>query len=238
MEHYEKDFPVDRVEIPIAVLYNRQQRLQRPKRHVLDLGAEYKVGRIVLRLLRNLDRDEAARATRAALGHIRALSDRAELTDLVGYREDSGHELVSEEDATALEQSLFDDVLRADDDTLGGERDLLRLLLRVHGGCPSETSAHVEGLVEEDAFLLSLLRAALGETVGQAMGDAAVRRSHRLSWGALAELVPQERFAERVKQLADRVAVDDLDERTRMALEQATLCADNPSLAEEHGNRP
>ncbi|HTD58637.1 MAG TPA: hypothetical protein VK672_07045 [Solirubrobacteraceae bacterium] len=192
----------------------------------------------MLRLLRNLDRDEAARATRAALGHIRALSDRAELTDLVGYREDSGHELVSEEDATALEQSLFDDVLRADDDTLGGERDLLRLLLRVHGGCPSETSAHVEGLVEEDAFLLSLLRAALGETVGQAMGDAAVRRSHRLSWGALAELVPQERFAERVKQLADRVAVDDLDERTRMALEQATLCADNPSLAEEHGNRP
>ena len=67
LEHYEKEFPTDQAEIPVAVLFNQQHRLLRGKQHVFDIGAEYAVPHIVLRILRRLDKTEVARVTRAAL---------------------------------------------------------------------------------------------------------------------------------------------------------------------------
>jgi hypothetical protein len=70
LEHYEPRFPTDHVEVPVSVLYNHQWRMQRQKRHVFDLGAEHKVGRIALRMLRKLDAAEALSATQSALTNL------------------------------------------------------------------------------------------------------------------------------------------------------------------------
>jgi hypothetical protein len=88
--------------------------------------------------------------------------------------------------------------------------------------------------VDDDTFVLGLLRAALGEPAAQAIGDAAVRHSHQLDWRALTELVPQEQLAQRVKQLAGGLPLEAYDERTRVAFEHAKRYADDPDLAQRN----
>jgi KAP family P-loop domain len=237
LEHYEKEFPTEQAEIPVVVLFNQQHRLQRKKRHVLDLGADFAVRRIVLRVLRNLDKAEVARITRAALPEISTLSDRGDLVRMVGYRDNSGHQLVSETDAAQLESAFFDELLITGGDRLGAERDLLHLLWWMHGERPEATIERVQELVSDDDFLLGLLRAALGETVGQGMGSAAVRRSHQLDWRSLTEFVPHDRLAERIHELDVPRVRDGLDERTKLALEQARRYADGLVAAETEGEQ-
>jgi predicted KAP-like P-loop ATPase len=237
LEHYENEFPAGQAEIPVVVLFNQQHRLQRKKRHVLDLGADYAVRRVVLRVLRNLDEAEVVRITRAALPEIGTLGDRGDLVRMVGYRENSGHKLVSEADAAQIESSFFDELLTTGSDRLGAERDLIRLLWWIHGERPEATVNRVQELVSDDEFLLGLLRAALGETVGQGMGSAAVRRSYHLDWRSLTEFVPHDRLVERVHELDVPQIRDGLDERTKLALEQALGHADDPAAMEAEGER-
>ncbi len=233
LEHYEQEFPTDHAEIPVAVFFNQQHRLLRGRRHVFDIGAEYAVPRIVLRILRKLDKTEVARVTRVALPEIDSFSERGHLVRMAGYRENSGHQLVTEEDAAHLESALFDELLAADGELLAAEHDLLHLLWWAHDQHPTETINRVRQLVGDNEFLLGLLRSALGETVGQGMGDAAVRRSHRLDWRALTEFVPHNRLAERVRELDIPRVRDGLDERTTLALELARRLLDDPPAAEE-----
>jgi predicted KAP-like P-loop ATPase len=233
LEHYEREFPKKHVEIPIAVFFNRQHQLQRQKQHVFDLGADFAVPRVVLRLLRGLDKEEVARVVSVAVSEIGTLSDRGDLVRMVGYRENSGHRLVSEAVAEQLESDFLDEVLTVDADRLAAERDLLHLLFWARAEHAADMKALITRLVDDDSFVLGLLRAALGEPVAQAMGDAAVSRSHQLDWRALTELVPEEHLAQRVKQLAGRLPSDAYDERTRIALEYAKSYADDPSFAQQ-----
>jgi predicted KAP-like P-loop ATPase len=229
LEHYEEDFPTECAERTIAAFFNVQDRLQRPKRHVFDLGADFAVPRIVLRVLRKLDQGEVARVVRVALPEIATLSDRGDLVRMVGYREDAGHKLVSETDAGELQSAFFDELLAADGARLRPERDLLRLLFWARGEREAAVQERVEQLVGDDDFLLGLLRAALGETVGSSVGDAAVRRSQQLNWAALTELVSHTVLADRVRQLHTPEVQEGLDERTKLALEQARRFADGPA---------
>ena len=233
LEHYEHDFPTTRPEIPVAVLYNQQERLQRGKQHVFDLGAGYGVPRVVLRILRKLDEDAVARVVRAALPEIRTLSGRGDLIRMVGYREGSGERLVDEDTASQLEEALFDEILATDSQALGAERDLMRLLLWVHGAHTQETMTHVGHLIEDDDFLVQLLTAAGNEVIGQSLGDASVRRIYQLNWRALTALVPQEKLVERIQRLVDPADGRELDARTAFAVEQARRYAENPAAAEE-----
>jgi hypothetical protein len=232
LEHYEQDFPTEDAEVSVSVLYAHRGRLREAKRHVMDLGAGHHVSRVVLRILRKLDRPEASRVTRTALENIDAFSDRGELVRLVGYREDSGHQLVSEEDAVQIEAAFFDQLLAADLVQLGGERDLLQLLLWTHSQRPQETASLVERLVADDELLARLLRSALGEVVGETSGDATVRRSFRLSWRALTVLVPEARLAERIKQLDVARVRDNADERTLLAVQEGLRYANDPTAAD------
>ncbi len=233
LEHYENEFPTYHAEIPVAVLFNQHHRLLRGRRHVFDIGAEYAVPRIVLRILRKLDKTEVARVTRAALPEIDSLSERGHLIRMVGYRENSGHQLVTEEDAVQLESALFDELLAADSDRLVTEHDLLHLIWWARDQRSTETIHRVRQLVTDNTFLLGLLTSALGETVGQGMGDAAVRHSHRLDWRALTEFVPHDRLAKRVRELDVPEVRDGLDERTELALQLARRCADDPPATEQ-----
>jgi hypothetical protein len=145
---------------------------------------------------------------------------------LVGYRSDSGHKLVDEEEAQRLEGTFFDELLTSDGEQLRTERELVRLLAWAHGERPNETKARVQRLVADDAFLRGLLVAALAETIGQTTGEAAVRRTYELNWRLLVEWIPQERLAERVRRLDSRGEGEPSDARTRLALEQAREYAD------------
>jgi predicted KAP-like P-loop ATPase len=233
LEHYEQEFPKAHVEIPVAVLFNQHRRLQRPRRHVFDLGAEFAIPRVVLRLLRGLDASEVTRVLPLALSEIETLSDRAHLVRMVSHRENSGHQLLDEDTAKQLEAGVIDEVLAADCEHLAGEQDLLHLLFWARNERPDDTAARITQLMRDDDFVLGLLRAAVGEPVAQTMGDAAVRRSQQLDWRALTELVLEDQLSERVRELADSPLAESRDKRTRIALEHAKRYADDPDLAKQ-----
>jgi predicted KAP-like P-loop ATPase len=219
LEHYEDQLPSAHPEVAIEVFYNQQYRLERPRRHALDLSAEFRVPRIVLRLLRKLDEAQVVQAVAYALPNIRTLSDRGHLVRSVGYRENSGHKLVTEQEAKKLEDAILDEVLSADSSRLEAEPALLRLLFWARGERPDDTRHRVEQLLEDDTFLLALLRAAVHEVVSQNMGDAAVQRSYELEWESLTTLVSAELLADRVTRLI--VDFDGLDSRAKLALQLA-----------------
>ncbi len=221
LEHYEDDFPSTNPAIPVAALFNIQERLARPKRHGLDLGAGHRVPRIVLRLLRKLDAAETLRVVNEALPEIRSFSDKGRLIRMVGYREGSGHELIDEAAAAQLEAAFLDRLLEADASELLRERELIGMLLRAHSERPEQTQKRVQELIDSDEFALGLLRAALRETLTQELGDAAVQRSFDLDWNSLTVLIPAPILAERVAQLVATVDWEQLEETTRLALTQA-----------------
>ncbi len=221
LEHYEGEFPTEAPQIPIIVLYAHRQRLRDHKRHVFDIGAEHRVSRVALRLLRRLPPDQAAQATRAALMEVDRLSDQGELVRLVGYREDSGARVVNETDARELELALFDEILARGAQELAGERDLVRLLWWVHAERPEQTTKRVDEHITDDEFLLALLAGAASEHLAQAVGEAAVQHTYKLNWETLTTWVDEDRLSKRVNDLAARIELDTLDERARSALEQA-----------------
>ena len=157
---------------------------------------------------------------------------------MVGYREDAGHKLVSQQNATEFESAFFDELLAAQADRLRSERDLLRLLLWAHGERAMATTERISRLVGNDDFVLGLLHAALGETVASTAGAAAVRRSEQLTWKALTELVPQAVLARRVRELDIPEVREGLDERTRLALELARRFADDRPEPERSRDEP
>lgn len=219
LEHYEDQFPRAHPDVAVAVFYNQQYRLERPRRHALDLDAEFRVPRIVLRLLRKLDPAQVAQAVVAALPNIRTLSGRGHLVRAVGYRENSGHQLVTKQDAERFEIGILDQVLHTDSSRLAEEHDLLHLLFWVHGERSDDTRKRLEQLLEDDTFLLALLRAATHEVVSQNIGEAATYRSYQFDWESLTKLVSADLLADRVRRLA--VDSDRLDNRGKLALELA-----------------
>jgi predicted KAP-like P-loop ATPase len=221
LEHYEHELPTNAPQIPIAVMYEQRQRLREQKHHVFDLGAEHKVSRVVLRLLRRLSPEQVAHATHQALTEISGLSERAELIRIVGYREDSGHQLASEADAQEFERLLFDEILTCDAQQLAGERDLAHLLWWVHTERPERTGTRITELAASDDFLLALLAAVANEHLTSTAGHAAVRRTFKLSWETLTTWMQTEFLVARVLELADQIDLKTLDDRTRSAVEQA-----------------
>lgn len=221
LEHYEDKLSTLDPQVPIAVLFNQQHRLKRPRRHTLDISAELRVPRVVLRLLRQRKPSEVARIVEAAIPKIRTLSDRGHLIRMVGYHENSGHKLVNEQDAARFEASFLDELMGADAASLLAEADMLRLLFWLQQQHPEKTDARLAQLLGDDAFVLGLLGAALGETLAQTIGEAAVHRARELNWDTLTALVEESVLTERIRQLDNPETRKALSSHTALALRLA-----------------
>jgi hypothetical protein len=145
------------------------------------------VGRVTYRLLRSL-KDPAAveAAVRQILPELTTLSSKFELILQIGYRENAGHKLVSENAAVEFERSWRAEVRASPVQRLLNEWDLARILfLAKREADPSEGPFNINPSPE---FTLALLRAARSEVTSQSLGSRAVRRSPQLAWDALTEL--------------------------------------------------
>jgi hypothetical protein len=155
---------------------------------MFEFDSQIVVGRITYRLLRSLhDPNRVEDAVRAILPELSTLSSKLELITDVGYREGSGHKLVSEAAAQQFEESWRVEV-RANrwTDRLEDEWDLLRVLsVAKRDAAPQEPALEVPGAPE---VTLALLRAARTEVRSQAVDSRAVRRAPRLHWDVLVEL--------------------------------------------------
>jgi hypothetical protein len=191
LEVYEEQFAPEHVGPGSVVLLNLLPELPERQRGMFDVDTRIAVGRVIYRLLRSLKRPDAIEAAvREILPQVTTLSAKAELIAMVGYREGTGHRLVSEAAASRLERDWRGEVRSATDDALAEEGNLLRILLLAKQDVdPAEPPLDI---ADSPRVTLALLQSARTEVRSQAMGSRAVRRSPRLAWEALVELYGHE----------------------------------------------
>ena len=154
------------VEPGIVVLLNLWPDMpERPSNsRVLGNDTRGTVRKATLRLLRILE-DAAAveAAVHRILPKVTSLSSKVELVLQVGYREKSGHKLVSEKAASEFETMLQNTIRGTSADDLAEEREPLRVLVfaRNYGGLSEE----VFDVDESSKLTFALLRSVRGGVV-------------------------------------------------------------------------
>ena len=221
LEDYEGRFPAE-VALAIPVLYELVPRLP-PRDGMWSVEPEMRVTRVVLRLLRKLEREAVSQIVAQAIEGLPSFSDRWSLLRMVGYREDSGHQLIPESEAKLLEEQLVTAILAAPPGQLSTERDLARLISLASDRNQTDGQAKVIRDLEHDAFLLGLI-AGYRREVRSDTG-----RHLQLRWDLLADLVGEELLIKRVKGLPDPPEGTDAD--TLEMLAQARRYAANPEVA-------
>jgi hypothetical protein len=226
LEDYEDDYRPGDVEAAVPVLLNQMPRLREGSRGFMDFGAGMKLRRVVLRLLRKVE-DPTALATlvKVAASRIETLSARATLVEMVGHRENVGHRLVTEDEASLLEAQLLTAMEHTPPQDLARERDLVRLLYLAQSIDPGRGTALVGRLAERDEVFLAVLRGLRREVHSSSIGDRVSRTDHDFGWEALCNLFGEETARRRVSQLARAVGSGategGLDDETQAALRLA-----------------
>ena len=187
LESFEEEY-VPGYAVPGArVLLNALDDLPERERGMLSFGPDIVVARVVVRLLRTID-DEDAReqAVEEILAGIASLSSRLELLDWVGHRDGVGNKSVSVQTAARLEADWRAQVRVASPAALADERQALRVLAVARR---DQGAGEPDLAVPDDVQLThALLRGALTFTRSQALGSRAVRREPRLHWDTLVAL--------------------------------------------------
>ena len=191
LEAYEDQYAPDHVVPATVVLLNLLPALPERQRGMFDLDTRLVVGRVVYRLVRALKEPQAVEAAvRQILPQVPSLSSKLELVTDVGYREGTGHKLVSEAAAKALEGEWRTAVRAASSEVLARESELLRtLILAKREAGPDEPALAVP---DSPAVTHALLSSARSEVRSQSMGSRAVRRKPRFAWDTLIDLYGDE----------------------------------------------
>jgi hypothetical protein len=191
LETYEDQFKAQHVVPGTIVLLNLLPDLPERPRGMFGFGKRLVVTRVTYRLVRSLKDPVAIEgAVREVLPELTTLSSKLELITDVGYRDNAGHKLVSEDAARDLERSWRDEVRSASLEQLLSEWDLLRILFLTKR--EAQSTEDVLRIEDSPEMTLAVLRAARGEAQSQSMGSRAVRRFPRLAWDVLVELYGDE----------------------------------------------
>jgi hypothetical protein len=201
LETYEGEFPTEGIVPAGIVLLNLLASIPTRQRGMYELDTRIVVGRVVYRLIRQLEGDpvEVEMATREILAEVDSLSSQYELVTDVGYREGAGHRLATEEGAASLERAWRDRVRAASIDQLVSEWSLLRVFLGATREIPPEEDPFE--IPDDPRLMHALLRSSRGDAMSNAIGTRAVHRSPRLAWEALISI-----FGDDEDRLRDRVS--------------------------------
>jgi hypothetical protein len=210
LENYEDEYRPEHVVPGCIVLWNLWPGLpDPPARGMFDLESRFVIGRVTYRLLRSLgDPTAVEAAAREILPELSSLSAKWEVITDVGYRENAGHELVSEPAAAQLEADWREEVRAATAADFVAEPDLLRVLIFARRDVSGDEPA-LE-LPDDPDVTRQLLLAARSDTRSQAMDSRAVTRSPRLAWDVLIEVVGgEEQLKNRLEALKAAGVMDD-----------------------------
>lgn len=188
LEAYEDEVTPDRVVPGIVAILNVLPDLPEVERGMFSFDSDMLVSRVVYRLIRSLQSEAKIEAAVAeALPRIRTLHGRLTLIEMVGHSEGVGHKLVSQEEVSKFLRSWREQLRTLPPDALARESKLARLIFIARRDVDRD-----EPLFEVPAdphVTLSLLRSVRGESRSQHMGSRAVKRSPRLGWKLLIEVV-------------------------------------------------
>lgn len=194
---YEDKFKNDMVVPGSITLLNLIDAIPENKqRGFFDFGRpEITVGRVVLRLLRSVE-DEAERESLVPqiLEGIETYSSQLDLIHSVGYREGSGHKLVSEAFATRIHAEFVARLLQAPPADPPREWDAWRIydaIQTVTGETPLKPT-------DTPLLLQAVLNSLKSSARSQSMDSRQVRSEDRLPWNLLVRLFGSETVVEEV----------------------------------------
>lgn len=204
LEAYEDEFETINPLPAIVYLLNLWPEIPERERGIFDFGRNVTIARVLIRLLRSLKTQERIEeAVRSVLLYVPSLSSQLEVITDIGHVEGAGHKLLPEQVAADFERAWRAGVRGTDATALSKEWNLIRVLLmtKLRAG-PEEPPFN---LPESDDLMLTLLRSAETETISHSFDSRAVKRSPRMAWQALIDIVgSEEEIARRVEPLIEK----------------------------------
>lgn len=199
---YEDDYRPADAERAVPVLLNQMPRLREGSNGFMDVGADMKLQRVVLRLLRKVeDPAVVSMLVKTVSPRIETLSARMALVEMVAHREHIGHGLVAEDEGSLLEAQLLTAMDHSDPNDFAGERDLVRLLYLARQIDPGKGGDLVRRLAESDEVFLAVVRNLRRVVHSATAGDRITRAEEEFGWSTLCELFGEETARRRVDRL-------------------------------------
>ncbi|MCO7238702.1 KAP family NTPase [Aeromicrobium sp. CnD17-E] len=208
LETFEGDYPVEAVVPASVTLANLLSDLPEKERGMLGFDTRIVVTRVILRLLRRIDDEDAMKeAVEEIVPQLTSLSAKLEIVGTVGHVEGLGHKLVSSEYGAELEEALAAEIVQADEESLIGEWDLLRLLIAPDRLFADTTPRRIS--VDADPrFHEALVRSAMSNMRSQTLGSRQVHVPRTLAWDSLVRIYDGEPNLAVVLQKIDENATD------------------------------
>ena len=189
LESYEDQYEVGHVIPATTALLNVLSVTPERPRQFFGFDTHVAFERVVLRLLRVAGDAEGVKGAASIIySKLRTLYARTILVHKVGYRNGVGHELVSVEAATALEERLRADVVSASVEDLCEEKGLLWTLYFAKYG--QDSSKYEVEIPESPRLTLALLQSARKWALSSS--GSGEQRLPRLAWDQLADLYGSE----------------------------------------------
>jgi len=211
LQTWQDDFRAEQVVPATIVLENLLFDLPEKPRGFFGDEPRFAVGRVVYRLLKSLpDEDAVERAVGEILPELTSLSARLELLTKVGYRENAGHKLVTEQAAARLNREWRDELRVASADELSGEPELLTVFFEANRDLQEDERP--VPVPDGSSVTLALLRSSKTESASQYLGTRSVSRETRLHWDILVGVVgDEESLKARLDELRPALSDDDAD---------------------------
>jgi KAP family P-loop domain len=211
LQTWQDDFRPEQVVPATIVLENLLFDLPEKPRGFFGDEPRFAVGRVVYRLLRSLPDEVAVEgAALEILPELTSLSARLELLTKIGYRENAGHKLVTEQAATRLNRGWRDELRVASADELSREPELLTVFLEANRDLQEDERP--VPVPDGPSVTLALLRSSKTESASQYLGTRSVSRETRLFWDTLVGVVGDEVLLRaRLDELRPDLSGDDAD---------------------------
>lgn len=218
---YEQDVPPEAVEPAIVALMRQANRLPVGMRAVFDLGADFQMARVIVRLLMRLGPEARHAAASRIFDRTGELSSRLWLLSMIDPGDDgSSRQLVPRSLVELLLGRLRTQLVVARAPQLLEEPRLGHLLLRF--ASDEDVARHARELSEEsEEFFVRLLSSSLRASFSMVVGSVAQQRKWILPWEHLERLLGRDLLGRRLATVAYITEESSRAEREREAIQTA-----------------
>ncbi|MDQ1136294.1 putative KAP-like P-loop ATPase [Microbacterium sp. SORGH_AS 1204] len=207
---YEAKFTTEMIVPAATTLLNLIDKIPEKKHAgMFDLSRpDLTVGRVVLRLLRNVqdEADREALVTEIMAG-IETYSSQLDFIHSMGHREGSGHKLVSE----TFDQQLQDEFVSRLQASPPAEPEREWDAWRIYDAVRDATGESPLTAASDPVLVRSVLRSAKSTARSQSMGSRKVRTEDRLAWEFVVGLFgSEEEVKQAVAEVREKIGDDDI----------------------------
>lgn len=207
---YEAKFTTEMIVPAATTLLNLIDKIPEKKHAgMFDLSRpDLTVGRVVLRLLRNVqdEADREALVTEIMAG-IETYSSQLDFIHSMGHREGSGHKLVSE----TFDQQLQDEFVSRLQASPPAEPEREWDAWRIYDAVRDATGESPLTAASDPVLVRSVLRSAKSTARSQSMGSRKVRTEDRLAWELVVGLFgSEEEVKQAVAEVREKIGDDDI----------------------------